>query len=89
MNNKILIIVYVPLIEEKYELYIPINKKIGTVKKLIIDSINEMTDDALNTGLDLKLYDNDTGDVLPNDVYVKERKLEIEQWYKNTYCCRV
>lgn len=73
--NKILITVYVPLIEAKYEMFIPINKKIGTVKELIIKSINEMSDNALNENQVLKLYNNDTGDVLPNNVYVRDSKM--------------
>ena len=73
--NKILITVYVPLIEAKYELYIPINKKIGTIKSLIIKSINEMSDNALNENQVLKLYNNDTGDVLPNNIYVRDSKM--------------
>ena len=73
--NKILITVYVPLMESKYELYIPINKKIGTIKELIIKSINEMSGGLLNTDRVLKLYDNDTGDVLPNNIYVRDSKM--------------
>ncbi len=73
--NKILVIVYVPLIELKYEIYIPINKKIGTVKDLIVKSINEMSDNSLNTNRALKLYNNDTGDVLPNNIYVKDSNM--------------
>ncbi len=73
--NKILVIVYVPLIELKYEIYIPINKKIGTVKDLIVKSINEMSDNSLNTNRVLKLYNNDTGDVLPNNIYVKDSNM--------------
>ena len=34
-KNKILIELEVPLIEKKYVLFIPINKKVGTVKSLI------------------------------------------------------
>ena len=70
--DKVLIVVYVPFIEEKYELYIPINKKIGTVKNLIIKSINEMSDNILDKNQVLRLYSNDTGDVLPNNIYVKD-----------------
>ena len=39
MKNKILIIVYVPMIEEEYDIYIPVVKKVGTVKNLIIKII--------------------------------------------------
>ena len=70
--DKVLIVVYVPFIEEKYELYIPINKKIGTIKNLIIKSINEMSDNILTNNQVLRLYSNDTGDVLPNNIFVKD-----------------
>ena len=30
-RNKILICLYIPLIEKSYDLFIPINKKIGTI----------------------------------------------------------
>ena len=45
-SNKILIELYIPLIEKNYDLYIPINKKVGTVKKLIEEGLVELTDDA-------------------------------------------
>ena len=73
--NKILVIVYVPLIEKKYELYIPINKKIGTIKNLVMQSINEMSNGALNESQNLRLYNNDTGDVLPNNMYIRDSKM--------------
>ena len=40
-KNKILICLYIPLIEKKYDLYIPINKKVGTIKKLIEEGLLE------------------------------------------------
>ena len=73
--NKVLVTVYVPLIESKYEVYVPVNKKVGTIKELIIKSINEMSDGALDTNRVLELYDNDTGDVLPNNIYVRDSKM--------------
>ena len=39
MNNKILIEVIVPLLEENFEIYIPVNKRISTVIKLIEKNI--------------------------------------------------
>ena len=35
MNNKILIRLYIPLIEEEYDIFIPINKRVGTIKQLL------------------------------------------------------
>ena len=43
MNNKILIEVIVPLLEENFEIYIPVNKRISTVIKLIEKSLKEIT----------------------------------------------
>ena len=73
--NKILIIIFVPSIEMEYEVYIPINKKIGTIKNIIYKSINELSEGQL-IDQNLELFDNDTGDVLPNNIYVKESRLK-------------
>ena len=60
MNDKILVRVYLPLIEEEYDIYIPINKKIGTIKQLIISTIVEMSDADLSRIYSLTLYDKQT-----------------------------
>ena len=44
MTNKILITVVVPLIEEKYNIYIPISKSIKVTKELLIKTINELSE---------------------------------------------
>lgn len=44
MTNKILITVVVPLIEEKYDIYIPISKSIKVTKDLLIKTINELSE---------------------------------------------
>ena len=41
--NKILVTVYVPLLDDKFDLFIPINKKVGTIKQVLINSINDFT----------------------------------------------
>ena len=46
MKNKILVIVYVPLIEKNFNIYIPIVKKVGTVKNLIIKIVEESSENA-------------------------------------------
>ena len=70
--NKILVIVYIPSIEEEYEMYIPINKKIGTVKNVIVNSIIELSDGNIKNGNNLQLYDKDATNLYNNDVLVKE-----------------
>lgn len=74
MNNKILVIVKVPFIEMEFEMYIPINKKIGYVKQMIISSIKERADGNLDD-VSLKLFDKETGSVFNNNIYVKESSI--------------
>jgi len=69
--NKILVLVYIPSIEQEYDIYIPINKKIGTIKQVIINSIVELSDGNIPNIDSLKLYDKDTSNLLDNNTMVK------------------
>ena len=71
MNNKILITVNVPLLSKSYYLFIPINKKVGTIRKYCIDVINELSDNSLVNIDKLNLYDKDGCIVYDLNVYVK------------------
>ena len=62
-KNKILIELYIPSIEKSYDLYIPINKKIGTVKTLIEKALVELTDKAYVIRKDSNFYSKETGDL--------------------------
>jgi len=43
MTNKILVTVVVPMIEERYDIYIPVSKSMRVTKKLLINTINELS----------------------------------------------
>lgn len=43
MNNEVLVKLYVPKIEEQYDIWIPVNKKIHTVITLLVKAVNELT----------------------------------------------
>ncbi len=68
--NKVLITVYVPLLDEKFDLFIPINKKIGTIKNILINSILELSNNSVSDVSNLKLYEKNTCKLLENNVYV-------------------
>ena len=74
--NKILVVIYVPLLGEKYEVYIPINKKIGTIKKIVIDTINELSGNSLVNIDNLRLYSKDDCKLYSNDVYVRDSNIQ-------------
>lgn len=69
--NKLLISVEVPSIEQSFDLFIPINKKMGTIKEYIIKSIHELSGGILNDKNYL-FFDIDTGIKYGNNVYVKD-----------------
>ena len=75
MNNKLLVDVFVPLLEEKYELYIPINKRISVVIKLIEKALKEMTNGYYPIKEGSVIIDVQTGNVYDVNITVKESKM--------------
>ena len=41
--NEVLVKLYVPMIDEQYDIWIPVNKKIHTITRLLVKSVNELT----------------------------------------------
>lgn len=75
-NNKILIELDVPLIERSCDLYIPINKTIGTVKKLVEEALVEMTEGAYVAKQETNFYSKETGQIY--DVNQKVRETDLK-----------
>ena len=75
-NNKILVELDIPLIEKSYDLYIPINKTIGTVKKLIEDGLYEITEGAYSPRQDSNFFSKDTGQIYDINKKVRETDLK-------------
>lgn len=76
MNNKILIELEIPLIEKKYDLFIPINKKVGTIKSLIEDALVELTDNAYIKKEESNFYSKDTGTIYDVNKTVRDTDLK-------------
>ena len=76
MNNKILVGLYVPLIEKNYDIYIPINKKIGTIKRLIENGLIELTDNSYVIKEDTNFYSKETGQIYDVNKSVRETDLK-------------
>ena len=75
-NNKILVELEIPLIEVKYDMFIPINKKIGTIKSLVEESLVELTDNAYTPRDDTNLYSKETGDFYDVNKTVRDTDLK-------------
>lgn len=75
-KNKILVELEIPLIEKKYDLFIPINKRIGTIKNLIESSLLELTDKSYKIKEDTNLYSKDTGMIYDVNSNVRDTDLK-------------
>lgn len=73
--NKILVEVYVPLLERSFDVFIPINKKIKNVARLLNEAIIDLSNGAMIKKEDIKLYNRDTGYLLNPYHNVKEAGL--------------
>jgi hypothetical protein len=58
MDNKVLIKLIVPEIDQNYDLYLPINKKIGSIVKLLNQAINDFNQEEIEFKY---LYNGKTG----------------------------
>ncbi len=73
MLNKYLINVIVPIIELEFDVYIPNNKKVGTIKTHILSAIREESNNSFNKNInDIRIIDRDSGKEFDNNVLVKD-----------------
>ncbi len=73
--NKILISVHVPALEEIYDFWIPINKKIYRIILLLIKIINESSGDYYRPTTMPLLYDKLTAQAYDINLTVKENHI--------------
>lgn len=76
MKNKILVFVYVPTIEKKYEVFIPVGKKVYTVIKCLAKAISELSGGLLENKENFQLYNKNTGLLYAIDVIIKETDMK-------------
>ena len=69
MDN-ILVNVYVPYIEQSFDIYIPVNKKIVYIKKLIISAIIELTDGNYKVSGNINLSNKNTSKIYEEQEYI-------------------
>lgn len=71
--NKYLITIIVPIVDIEYDTYIPNNKKIGTIKNLILEALKELSNNSFDKkNNEVRMLDRDSGNEFRNDVYVKD-----------------
>lgn len=75
MKNKVLINVYVPSLDEVYEIYIPINESVNTILDLICKTIYDLSDSDFNIDETHYLLDPDTLTIYLKKQLVRETNI--------------
>lgn len=71
MENKVLVKLLVPEIDEEYDLFLPINKKIGNIINLLIKAVNELSNNAFQGNNLTELCNSNTGEIYEIDILLK------------------
>lgn len=70
MENKILIKLIMPELDESFDLFIPVNEVIWKIKKLIIKSVSDLIDVSLDFQKDYLLVNKDNSRIYNNNEIV-------------------
>ena len=62
MNNKVLVELLVPVLEESYDVFIPINRKVGNIIALLSKMVSELSDGYFKVTGENILYSGDAGE---------------------------
>ncbi len=60
MKNKVLVELIVPSIEASYDIFLPINKRIGNIISLLNKTIADISDGCYEGNVNTSLYNRDT-----------------------------
>lgn len=61
MDNKVLVTLYVPYLDSRYDMYIPVNKRIHVIIDLIKKSLFELSEGTFNLTNKYEIYNYETG----------------------------
>lgn len=70
--DKVLVKVYVPMLEKIYDVWIPSHKRIYNVIDLLIKAVNELNDNCYRTDKLPMLYDKLTAEVYDINLSIKD-----------------
>lgn len=73
--DKVLVKVYVPMLEKIYDVWIPSHKRIYNVIDLLIKAVNELNDNCYRPDKLPMLYDKLTAEVYDINLSIKESKI--------------
>ena len=76
MNNKVLIKLVIPEIDESFDIFIPINEILWKVKKMIVKSAGDLILKSLDTNKNYILINKNTLEIYPNNIQIAKTDIE-------------
>ena len=75
LDNKVLVSVSVPKLENKYDIYIPINRKIHNVIEMIKNSLYQLSQGSFDVNANYVLYNMENGLVYDMNILVRDSNI--------------
>ena len=75
MNNKVLVKVLIPEIDEVYDVFIPINIRVGMVIKLLNESLTEVSNGLYVVKNNRKIYNVEDANPYPFNKLIRETNI--------------
>ncbi len=75
MRNKVLVEITVPEIDQTYNAFLPINKKVGNILVLITKAISDMSNNNYQVSTTNALYNRITGEKYNTDDLIRETNI--------------
>lgn len=76
MNNKVLIKLLIPEIDESFDIFIPINEILWKVKKMLVKSAGDLILKSLDTNKNYILINKNTLEIYPNNIQIAKTDIE-------------
>jgi len=76
MDNKYLVELFVPTISKIYNVYLPINRRVGNVIALLNKSLTELSKGEYRGNNKTSLYDRESGEKLDNNMLIRDTIIE-------------
>ncbi len=72
IDNKVLVSVKVPLLEDEYDVYIPVNRKVYSVIDMLKKSLFDLSGQSFDVSKDYNLYSATTGNIYDINMIVRD-----------------
>ena len=72
IENKVLITVNVPSLEKKYDVYVPVNRKVYSVINMLKTSLFELSLGSFNVSKNYVLYNEESGIIYDMNLLVRD-----------------